>query len=79
MNRKDTIVRALIALSGVIFVLSSLTREWKLTLIAVVPLVFAMAYGIVGKSADVSEQKLKELLEKDQETDEPKKTPKKAL
>jgi hypothetical protein len=68
MNRKDKIIRMLIATAGVIFGVSALIKEWKLSLVVIVPLLIAMVYGIVGKTPDTSEKRLEELFNKDEAT-----------
>lgn len=62
MNRKATIVRMLIASSGVIFGVSALIKEWTLSIPAIVLLILAIIYAIVGSARDTSEKRLQELL-----------------
>jgi hypothetical protein len=62
MNRKANIVRMLVASSGVVFGMSALIKEWTLSIPAIVLLIFAIIYALVGTTQDTSEKRLQELL-----------------
>ena len=81
MDRKrSNIVRMLIASSGLLFVLSRVTKEWRLVIPAIVLLISALIYAVLWMRRDSSEKRLEQILKSDNETNpDTEKTPNQAL
>jgi len=79
-SNRTNIVRVLIASSGLLFVLSSVTKEWKVGIPATVLLISALICAVLNMRRDTSQKRLEQLLKKGNGTSpDAEKTPNQAM